>query len=389
VLRLGRWWRHSGFLALSVVGCSQGTELEGNRQNQSQESAFPERDGLPWPEAPRQRLRLGEGSEGWPSHPILDRLLATERLVIGGDSTSPFGAIGEVVPVGEFAAILDHADQRVRLIDSGGRIRHEVGGPGAGPGEFRQPLGAVLRESDGLIVVADVMRKLEVFRPVSGEVEHVGTYSIDFSATALCSMGDTVVGYGWAPREDGGPLRLLGKDFTPHSRIGDVYQSTNRMVDQSVARYRILCDAERSQILLAPRAGLPELYLVGTAGAGSIAGIIQWTDFLGPLVSIDSTGFSIAPNPAGIHRLHTLSLVGRDHALVQYGLVAPEEMRDPEAFSMLYTFLVDLAEFRVVGRSTALPPLVMINESFAMELIGGDWPAVGVRSLSHVGDGAP
>ncbi|HUE96209.1 MAG TPA: 6-bladed beta-propeller [Longimicrobiaceae bacterium] len=61
--------------------------------------------------------------------------------------------------------VLQPLEHRVRIYDDDGTFIRSIGGPGAGPGEFRNPVG-LIRKADTLVVVDSGNRRLSYFANV-------------------------------------------------------------------------------------------------------------------------------------------------------------------------------------------------------------------------------
>lgn len=91
---------------------------------------------------------------------VLDRAL---RLEVA--ESNPIGDPVAVLVWGGRLAVLDAMQASVRLYDLEGRLLQEIGGPGDGPGEFRNPRAATITAEQQLLVFDVATQLITVFDP--------------------------------------------------------------------------------------------------------------------------------------------------------------------------------------------------------------------------------
>ena len=94
----------------------------------------------------------------------LDTISAVDSIgILMGDSCYTLGAISDYTMLPDASpAILDRIKGTVSVFDSNGIFQRSFGGFGGGPGEFQYPF-ALTRLSSGIIVVAEMMLKMNAF----------------------------------------------------------------------------------------------------------------------------------------------------------------------------------------------------------------------------------
>jgi len=156
------------------------------------------------------------------------------ELVIGVVSGPEEYQLVEVADAGRLSdgsvVVVDRGAQAVRLYGPDGRFRVALGGPGAGPGEFNDPVSVMVTQGDTMVVWDRALLRTTRFTP-RGDLAEVHT--VDWGKLALglgvemASKGGEAGGKNTGvpsglypgpmePLADGGFLvRLVGKDGAP------------------------------------------------------------------------------------------------------------------------------------------------------------------------------
>lgn len=345
----------------------------------------PQAQFLPFADQPRANARLndsiGDGD-------LLMSLLESLQVLhtVGADSSAPFGEVAKVVAIGEDVGVFDPYQAGLHVVAPDGTLETTVGRAGAGPGEFRRPTAVYVPHPDTLLL-ADVMRKIEVFArsATSSEWRHVRTVTLDFSVSDICRGRDAYFAYGYATPGSGGPIRELDDSLRVSRQFGEVYASQNEGINHAFATYAMACDAATDRIVVAPKAGIGELYFVD--GAGAVDHILHWVDYKAFHIEEDSTGYSVRPSQDGVNRLRTLGMLAPGILLVQYDWVSASDLANKSDYSVLHSLAIDMREATILARSISLPPLSVLDAGrIAMHLTDPS-PGVAIGAIRNAGRG--
>lgn len=117
---------------------------------------------------------------------------------------APFTSITGVreLSTGE-VVVVDAREQRVLLVSSDGLERRIISAAGAGPGEVRQPMGALSMNADSTAVPDAALRRVLVFDPTGKVVRHVRVpetvSAMMFGASALLEGSYFIYPDRWSP----------------------------------------------------------------------------------------------------------------------------------------------------------------------------------------------
>lgn len=164
-------------------------------------------------------LLLGAGgcvrpAEDVEDHASLSSLFVEVRaLELLTDPDDPIGGATAVIPWGDRIAVVDGIQKNVKVFDSLGALAMTLGGPGDGPGEFREPVdGGILKRGDLVILDRPHMSLMRFDR----RGDFVGATQLEgISANSMGVMeapgGDgEVLAVAYATRGDGAAQRLNG-----------------------------------------------------------------------------------------------------------------------------------------------------------------------------------
>ncbi len=191
-----------------------------------------------------------------------------------GDDREVLGEVldGVILPDGR-AALLDGSHGFVRLYD-GGVVEAPIGGLGEGPGFFTEPTTLFVR-ADSLVVL-DLARAVHVLAsPRESASAWVRTTRLAFEAEDACFVGETMIALappalyeeGAAPRflPDAGVLHRLDADGQRLESFHVPYRTSSRVIAQSFASGKLLCDAADESITVA-LSNLGEVHRVAASG---------------------------------------------------------------------------------------------------------------------------
>jgi hypothetical protein len=335
----------------------------------------PQAQYLPYRDAPRINLVLNDSAS------VGNRLDAFRSssdagVRVGADSTAPFGEVYTVIAVGDAVGVFDPYQNGLHLVGRDGNMGVTIGRAGTGPGEFRRPT-AVLSPHPDTVLIADVMRKLEVFvrDRAKGEWRPARTVQLDFSITDICRLGDRYYAYGYAAPGTGGPIRELDGHFAVVRQFGEAYTSQHEGINHTFAPHRLACAPSSDRLVLAPTAALGEIYLMRTTG--EVEHILHWSDFAAfRIAEEEAGGSSVSGGEAGVNRLRGLSYLRDGIVLAQYDLMSREDLREKRDPSAVYSLAIDTRNGKVVARSAEVPLISVIDPATHAVHLSEPWPGI-------------
>jgi hypothetical protein len=365
----------SALLLLVLVACSAepvetrplGMEADGG-------TLHPQAQYLPYRDFPRTNLVLNDSSA---MGDALDRFLTTSEdgIRVGVDSTAPFGEVRAVLAVGDALGVFDPHQLGLHIVTREGVLRSTVGRSGNGPGEFRRPT-AVLSPHPDTLLIADVMHRVEVFtRDATDDSWRVfRTVKLDFSVKDICRLGDRYYAYGYAAPGAGGPVRELDGNLTVVRQFGEAYASPHEGINQTMTEYALVCEPSSARLVIAPTAGIGELIVMGVTG--EVERILHWSDFASFRIEELPDGVAVGQGARGLNRIRTIAPLGDGLVLVQYDWVSTADLKAKQDFTVLHSLAIDIRMGEVVARTTALPPISVIDDRTYAVHLSEPWPGV-------------
>lgn len=304
---------------------------------------------------------------------------APVQTTVGGDSDTPFEDITALLPLPDGALlVVDKGAPGAHLIRrNGDQVR--IGRAGQGPGEFRRPTGAALLPG-GRLVIADVMRRLETFTLSDNAVTYTKSFHLPFSVLGMCSIGEQLYTFSAPTPAARTPIRVLNGSMEVVDSFGEAYQSPNEMVNTAFAEVAIVCDRQTESIVLAPRAGIGEVYVIKRDGTPRFK--IRFEDYLNREILEDPDGsMTVGMNEAGVNRLANAAMLRPGVLLLQYEFLTREDQVERSGATGIRSLEVDLASASVTGLGGSLPVFVPLGEGRHAVRMNTDWPGIELRGF--------
>jgi hypothetical protein len=340
----------------------------------------PQSQYLPYRDFPRVNLTLNDSTEHGDALDAFKRPAADGRRV-GADSTAPFGEVRSVVAIGDELGVFDPFQHGLHLVSRDGELTGTLGRQGTGPGEFQRMMAVFVPHRD-TVMIADVMRRVEVFARAPGDTvwRAVRTLPLEFSLSDVCRLGDRTFGYGYAAPGTGGPIRELDVDFTVVRQFGEGYRSANEGINSAIAEDVLLCAAAAGRLVVLPRAGIGEIQVL--APDGEIERVLHWSDYHSfTIEEIGAGGYSVLGNDGAVNRLRTARMMPDGSLLVQYDWLSIDGLKAKDDYTVLHTLMIDLDRGKVVARSTALPPISVVDDRTIAVYLAEPWPGIEIRAM--------
>lgn len=289
------------------------------------------------------------------------------RVTVGSEDGSDGEVIGLIAAVARtregHLVVLDERMQRLILLDSQGRKRHEAGGAGDGPGEFRVPTGFEALGGEEVRVLDQRNRRVSVYRVAADSLEHIGdrvlpTSSIPRDACTLGSSTYVMVGTGSSLVEVVGANGRLEGEFGDLPPLDHVPEGDARSRARStLATGKILCLWEAG-LIVATYNVMPDILAFDRGGR-----LVWRTELQGfrPLeVSVvDRMGRTFTqystPDPTGLHN-SVVGIVELD-GVIAVQLAVLDWVRRTPGLREIDTRFLDPATGRELARRTDIPQL--------------------------------
>lgn len=370
-------FRHAAFL-LVLLACAEPVETRPLGMHPDGGTLHPQAQYLPYRDFPRINLTLNDSTE---QGDALDRFRqpAPGAPRVGADTTAPFGEVRYVVAIGDELGVFDPFQHGLHLVSRDGRLKGTFGRQGTGPGEF-QRMTAVFVPHRDTVVIADVMRRVEVFVRVSGDTgwRAARTFPLEFSLSDLCHLGGRTFGYGYAAPGTGGPIRELDAEFAVIRQLGEGYRSANEGINSAIAEDMLLCDEAGGRLVVLPRAGIGEIQVL--TPDGKVERIVHWSDYRSFTIEENGPGgYSVLANDGGVNRVRTARMTSGGTLLVQYDWVSIDGLKAKDDHTVLHTLMINLDRGEVVARSTELPPLSVVDATTTVAHLLEPWPGIEIR----------
>lgn len=124
-----------------------------------------------------------------------DSLFRLEReFVLADDAPVPMGMPVSMSVWNENLVLVDQMLAEVRVIEPGGRLRHIIGRPGDGPGEFRAPYAAKAHPDGDLVVFDPIARRVSIFNPAGAFSDSWSFPDFFFNSFAIADDGKLLFG---------------------------------------------------------------------------------------------------------------------------------------------------------------------------------------------------
>lgn len=274
-------------------------------------------------------------------------------------------------------AILDGTVQDVRLFSVRGRHLETIGRKGEGPGEFRAPQ-AVVQAPSGDLLVSDIRRTIQVFRPGARGFEYRETWKLPFSPRAMCFLGQRL--FVNAPTlEDPSIIHELAADGTVRRSFGTVYRSPNALINYEIGQGRIACDAQRQLIYFMAGGVIGDIRAFRPTG--ELVWRVQVSDFRSNVVTDQPDGMTVTRNPRGAHAGVGLFLVEGEGLLAMWTLSSPDQMKAKAAPLQTQVVRIDPTTGRATSRGLAPAVVLDVRGAVRLEMSDDPYPRVDVRRV--------
>jgi hypothetical protein len=298
------------------------------------------------------RIRTKTAAPPW----LQGSSLVLQRGVLDGPEEEIFGQIRDILLWRDLVHILDEQSQTIKVFGMDGRLVAEVGGPGEGPGEFRHPQ-AMVRLSNGKLIVSDIDRRLHVFEPSGDSLVFAETWSTSLAAIRLCAINDTLYAHALTMSEPCVIHRIVYGGEVVQS-FGKIYDSGNPLADVTIGRGKLACDPVNREIAYAPDGGLGELRIFSVDGQPRRR--IVFSDFKPIELKSDGNSIRFAVPEGGRDILYTLSPLPGGGFIAQYAHWG----RSAREYSELFTVIIEPESGPIYGISAKLGSLMDITQSY-------------------------
>lgn len=134
----------------------------------------------------------------------------------------------------------------------------------------------------------------------------------------------------------------------------------------------LLCAPELQRLVVIPRAGLGDAYLLEADGTPAIR--YQWSDFRRFAILEDGEGYTEVPDTGGVNRFRGGTVIRDSLALLHYEFVSAADLEAREGATTIQTVVLNLKTGDVVSRSSAWPVVLDFGSGGVVEMLDTDWP---------------
>ncbi len=291
-----------------------------------------------------------------------------------------FGEITDlkVTPQGT-VVVVDRQTQDVRLFDSRGLFLQRLGRPGQGPGEFRAPH-SLLVTPDSEIWVADMQRRITVFKPSTDGYRLARTLPVEIGIRSMCYLGGELVANA-VSISDPYVIRVLDASARPLRSFGSVYSSPNAYINYQFAEGRIACDTTNDLIVYASQAALGEIRAWHRDGKPAWRTVIEDVR-VNIITDNEGGGVNVERSPGGVHSLVALNVVPGVGVLLQYSFRTSAQLAAREPGDIL-TIVLDPKTGAGSLTSASWPRLGAWSRNQVFALADDPAPRIEVRELKR------
>lgn len=141
---------------------------------------------------------------------------------------------------------LDRQSARIFLLSEEGRLLADLVAPGAGPGEFADPLDLDVT-SRGTVVVLDRAARLQEFSIEQLEFRFLRTTVLPFLPDDICLTGDGVIGVGLTALSPG-LIHAFGPEGAIERSFGTGYQHDVPLVARAMSEAALSCSQDQISV---------------------------------------------------------------------------------------------------------------------------------------------
>lgn len=359
-------------LTASTLGC--GFAREDAEARAQREEVHPRGEYVAYQTRQIDTVAL-EAAEGgtmaWPS-PTLRKV--TTLGDFDGPPESVLGSIEDAAIDGTgYIYILDGRFNNVRVLDPRGRPVHQFGRQGGGPGEFRRPTALFVNARDE-VVVADVARRLHVFRRDGDAVGYSHTISVEASPNDVCATQHSYVLQVNSP-DTIDVVQLYTPDGELEHTFGRIYVTDNALVRHALSEGYIAC-GEEDVVYLAPASGIADVRSHDREGIGRWATVIE--GYTPIRIVADAQGMGVQLPEDGFHRTESLIALPGGRVLLQIAHVENNGSGSAGAPTKLYSLLFRGADGHLLCASTRLPRVIAAAPETIVTATAGIVPRIEV-----------
>jgi hypothetical protein len=255
-----------------------------------------------------------------------------------------------------------------------------VGRRGRGLGEFVNP-GAIAIGPRGDIFIADITRRVQVFRKAAGGYLPVRSFRLEFAARDMCMIGSELFVHARAAASDD---LIYAVDTAGHQTrsFGLLYRSPNRLINAFLPAGKIACAEREGIILYAPLGGVGELRGYSTKGqllwVSTIKGYEPF-DYVQPAGDVHKYGL-ILPK-GGYHGVVSITYHPAGFFVVQVARYSGAIEGGGSKIERVYTFVVSARDGSGISLGDSVPPISALDRKTVLSLRNASYPTIEVRHL--------
>jgi len=228
------------------------------------------------------------------------------------------------------------------------------------------------------LLVADLTRQIHVFKPVADSFEYVRSIGIGVSAQGMCVLGGTVVVHGLL-LERPEALHEFTLEGVLLRTFGVVYKSPSPIINYTLSKSRLACNAGRGLIILAPIGGIGEVYAFDTLGSRVWATKVNGfrpTD----LIEV-ANGYGVQIPETGFHSIRAVVLLNERDLLVQVAFKTRESTVRADEFAALHSFILSSLDGRGRYLGAWLPPVGAAGSGYRIAVSADPYPSIALDSV--------
>ena len=246
-----------------------------------------------------------------------------EKIVIGvadGEYHEMFGQITDLALPGDGTVlVLDNGSSEVRVFDYGGALLASFGGPGEGPGEFRQrPFKiSVADQGQSVFVLEGFGRSVVAFdRQDDSTFAPKARFRTGLLAHHGCAMNGHFWVYGIDPEYEG-VLHKFTYDGKHVASFLEYYQSPRETMSRHMSRMGLMTCSEAHGIVVLNRVWAP--VVTGYREDGEVAWHVKFADlYPNSIEEYEDSDWDFVPLEPGQRRLETIFTDPAGNLFVQY-----------------------------------------------------------------------
>lgn len=336
-----------------VPGCSAEEEEDTSQIHPNRESLTIKQAPSSSIELPAEEMQRIASIDPGREHVLSDLPVSLRLGELEGDpdSTDVFGVIRDAALFDDGAVLLlDGSTSQLFLYDGEGRRLATAGGPGQGPGEFREPRALDLL-NDTTALVAGASGNISVFTRQASSLTYRRRFRASMSPLDVCAQSDTV--YVMGPSQIGGAVQAYSAQGDSLFTFADLYESGNTLVDLLIQQGKIACMNDTVVVALTT---LPYIFVF--ASDGDLVEFIEIDGFVPEATIVRPSGAVSSEFPEGrsfVHFVRSTVGTGSGNFVLQVGRRTPDGAERGSGYDYLHTYRIELnpLEWEYLG-ATAL-----------------------------------